>query len=111
MKLEVATLFHSIILSSSPQRYATTKKFGIVIHGIPLRRDLGKAKTWLEAANQGLGKIEGIRWLRRKTLLEEEGKKTSSVVVYVGKETEIEKVRLGGRWFRSVRYEPERGRK
>ncbi|KAF8455425.1 hypothetical protein BDZ91DRAFT_801379 [Kalaharituber pfeilii] len=64
-----------------------------------------------KAANRELGKINGIRWLRKRTILEEEGKKTSSVVVYLGKETEVEKVRLSGRWFRSVRYESERGRK
>ncbi|KAF8451622.1 hypothetical protein BDZ91DRAFT_802642 [Kalaharituber pfeilii] len=91
---------------------ATTKgKSGIVVHGIALRKDLGKVKQWLEAANKELGKIVGIRWLRRRTILEEEGKKTSSVVVYLGKEMDVEKVRLSGRWLRSVRYETERGRK
>ncbi|KAF8438323.1 hypothetical protein BDZ91DRAFT_795596 [Kalaharituber pfeilii] len=91
---------------------ATTRgKAGIVIHGIALRKDLGKVKQWLEAANKELGKIRGIRWLRKRDVLEEEGKKTSSVVIYLGKEMDVEKVRLSGRWHKSVRYESERGRK
>ncbi|KAF8448626.1 hypothetical protein BDZ91DRAFT_803033 [Kalaharituber pfeilii] len=91
---------------------ATTKgKTGIVIHGIALRKDLGKVRQWLEAANKELGKISGIRWLRKRTTLVEEGKKTSSAVVYLEKETDVGRVRLGGRWLRSVRYESERGRK
>ncbi|KAF8461495.1 hypothetical protein BDZ91DRAFT_797953 [Kalaharituber pfeilii] len=84
---------------------------GIVIHGIALRKDLGKVKKWLAAANESLGKIKGIRWLRKRNLLEEAGKTTSSVVVYLEKEVDVEKVRLSGRWHRSARYESERGRK
>ncbi|KAF8454102.1 hypothetical protein BDZ91DRAFT_768025 [Kalaharituber pfeilii] len=61
--------------------------------------------------NSELGKIRGIRWLRKRDVLEEEGKKTSSVVIYLGKEMDVEKVRLSGRWHKSVRYESERGRK
>ncbi|KAF8454865.1 hypothetical protein BDZ91DRAFT_801571 [Kalaharituber pfeilii] len=91
---------------------ATTRlKTGIVVHGIALRKDLGKVRQWLEAANKELGKISGIRWLRKKTTLVEEGKKTSSAVVYLEKETEAGRVRLGRRWLRWDRYESERGRK
>ncbi|KAF8475511.1 hypothetical protein BDZ91DRAFT_788206 [Kalaharituber pfeilii] len=91
---------------------ATTKGgAGIVIHGIALRKDLGKVRQWLEAANKELGKVKGIRWLRKRKLLEEEGKKTSSVVIYLEKEVDVEKVRLSGRWHKSARYESERGRK
>ncbi|KAF8471077.1 hypothetical protein BDZ91DRAFT_717626 [Kalaharituber pfeilii] len=46
-----------------------------------------------------MGSITGIRWLRKKTILLEEGKKTSSVVVYLETPTETGKVRLGGRWL------------
>ncbi|KAF8460756.1 hypothetical protein BDZ91DRAFT_798635 [Kalaharituber pfeilii] len=91
---------------------ATTKRnVGIVVHGIALRKDLGKIKQWLQAANKDLGKITGVRWLRKRTLLEEEGKKTSSVVLYLEKETDVGKVKLSGRWLRTTRYESERGRK
>ncbi|KAF8462815.1 hypothetical protein BDZ91DRAFT_796805 [Kalaharituber pfeilii] len=72
--------------------YSTTKGgAGIVIHGIALRKDLGKVRQWLEAANKELGKVKGIRWLRKRKLLEEEGKKTSSVVIYLEKEVDVEK--------------------
>ncbi|KAF8446574.1 hypothetical protein BDZ91DRAFT_787135 [Kalaharituber pfeilii] len=91
---------------------ATTRGgVGIVIHGIALRKDLGKVKKWLAAANESLGKIKGIRWLRKRNLLEEAGKTTSSVVVYLEKEVDVEKVRLSGRWHRSARYESERRRR
>ncbi|KAF8446685.1 hypothetical protein BDZ91DRAFT_853677 [Kalaharituber pfeilii] len=91
---------------------ATTRGgVGIVIHGIALRKDLGKVKKWLAAANESLGKIKGIRWLRKRNLLEEAGKTTSSVVVYLQKEVDVEKVRLSGRWHRSARHESERRRR
>ncbi|KAF8462607.1 hypothetical protein BDZ91DRAFT_765154 [Kalaharituber pfeilii] len=89
---------------------ATTPVHGIVVHGIALRKDLGKVRKWLEASNK-IGKTVGIRWLRPKTRLVEEGKKTSSVVVYLEEPTEVEKVRLGGRWLRADQYEWDRGRK
>ncbi|KAF8464853.1 hypothetical protein BDZ91DRAFT_763872 [Kalaharituber pfeilii] len=73
-------------------------------------QDLGKVRKWLEASNK-LGKTVGIRWLRRKTILVEEGKKTSSVVVYLEKPIEVGKVRLGGRWLKADQYERDRGRK
>ncbi|KAF8470025.1 hypothetical protein BDZ91DRAFT_719723 [Kalaharituber pfeilii] len=68
-------------------------------------RDLGNVRRWLEASNKDLGKITGIRWLRKKTILAEEGKQTSSVVVYLETPTETGKVRLGGRWLRTSVYE------
>ncbi|KAF8460051.1 hypothetical protein BDZ91DRAFT_785532 [Kalaharituber pfeilii] len=89
---------------------AATPAHGIVIHGTALRKDLGKVRKWLEASNK-LGKTVGIRWLRKKTTLVEEGKKSSSVVLYLEKPTEVEKVRLGGRWMRAGQYEWDRGRK
>ncbi|KAF8459274.1 hypothetical protein BDZ91DRAFT_799924 [Kalaharituber pfeilii] len=55
----------------------------------------------MEAANQDLGRITGIRWLRKKQTLIEEGKKTSSVVVYLEEESGSDRVRLGGRWLRA----------
>ncbi|KAF8434211.1 hypothetical protein BDZ91DRAFT_787341, partial [Kalaharituber pfeilii] len=69
---------------------------------------LGEVKKWLAAANESLGKIKGICWLRKRNLLEEAGKTTSSVVVYLEKEVDVEKVRLSGRWHRSAQYESER---
>ncbi|KAF8457837.1 hypothetical protein BDZ91DRAFT_837669 [Kalaharituber pfeilii] len=72
--------------------------------------DLGKVRKWLEASNK-IGKTVGVRWLRQKARLVEEGKKTSSVVVYLEKSIEVEKVRLGGRWMRVDQYEWDRGRK
>ncbi|KAF8446448.1 hypothetical protein BDZ91DRAFT_803533 [Kalaharituber pfeilii] len=84
---------------------------GIVIYGIVLRKDLGKVKKWLSAANESLGKIQGIRWLRKQNLLEKAGKTTSSVVVYLEKEVDVEKVKLSGQWHRSARYESERRRR
>ncbi|KAF8460012.1 hypothetical protein BDZ91DRAFT_799374 [Kalaharituber pfeilii] len=86
-------------------------KHGIVIHGVALSKDLGKVRRWLETDNQNLGKTTGIRWLRRETLLREEGKKTSSVVVYTQTMKEAGKVRLGGKWLRMEVYEPSRGRR
>ncbi|KAF8468243.1 hypothetical protein BDZ91DRAFT_793111 [Kalaharituber pfeilii] len=90
---------------------ATTSKYGVVIHGIALRKDLGRVRKWLEGGNAELGKTVGIRWLRKKTLLLEEGKKTSSVVVYLEEHTEIDRVRLGGKWLRTSPYEQDRRRK
>ncbi|KAF8457069.1 hypothetical protein BDZ91DRAFT_800818 [Kalaharituber pfeilii] len=58
-----------------------------------------------------LGMIRGVRWLRKKAILEEEGKKTSSVVAYLETETKADKVKLGGRWLRTSVYETDRGRK
>ncbi|KAF8459748.1 hypothetical protein BDZ91DRAFT_741414 [Kalaharituber pfeilii] len=56
-----------------------------------------------------MGKTAGIRWLRNKKTLQEEGKKTSSVVVvYLGEDKEMDRVRLGGRWLRACRYEWDR---
>ncbi|KAF8441942.1 hypothetical protein BDZ91DRAFT_804024 [Kalaharituber pfeilii] len=89
----------------------TTSRQGIVVHGIALRKDLGNVRRWLEASKKDIGKTTGIRWLRKKTILTEEGKVTSSVVVYLEKPTDIGKVRLGGRWLRANVYETERGRK
>ncbi|KAF8469998.1 hypothetical protein BDZ91DRAFT_791989 [Kalaharituber pfeilii] len=88
----------------------TTSKAGIVVHGIALRKDLGKVRRWLEAANKDLGKTTGIRWLRKDTLVNE-GKKTSSAVVYLVKTIEVGRVRLGGRWLPVNQYEWDRGRK
>ncbi|KAF8460093.1 hypothetical protein BDZ91DRAFT_799170 [Kalaharituber pfeilii] len=90
---------------------ATTSKYGVVVHGIALRKDLGRIRRWLEEGNPELGKTIGIRWLRKKTLLLEEGKKTSSVVVYLEGGASAEKVRLGGKWLRISTYEPDRRRK
>ncbi|KAF8452952.1 hypothetical protein BDZ91DRAFT_809209 [Kalaharituber pfeilii] len=106
-------------LPSSPKKPTTKKPAtpdastpvqGIVVHGIALRKDLGKVRKWLESGNK-IGKTVGIRWLRSKTRLVEEGKKTSSVVLYLEKMIEVEKVRLGGRWLRVDQYEWDRGRK
>ncbi|KAF8454879.1 hypothetical protein BDZ91DRAFT_801585 [Kalaharituber pfeilii] len=97
-------------ISTGPQTI-TTSKAGVVVHGISLRKDLGKVRKWLEAGNKTLGKTVGIRWLRRKTELLAEGKKTSSVVVYLEEEKEIDRVRLGGRLLRTTQYEPDRRRK
>ncbi|KAF8460721.1 hypothetical protein BDZ91DRAFT_413086 [Kalaharituber pfeilii] len=72
---------------------------------------LGKVRKWLESGNKRLGKTVGIRWLRRKAELIEEGKKTSSIVVYLEEETEIDRVRLGGKLLRTTQYEPDRRRK
>ncbi|KAF8466877.1 hypothetical protein BDZ91DRAFT_724254 [Kalaharituber pfeilii] len=66
----------------------------------------------MEANNKDLGVLLGIRWLRKETTLIEEGKQTSSVVVvYLERPTEIDKVRLGGRWLKACRYEWDRGRR
>ncbi|KAF8457371.1 hypothetical protein BDZ91DRAFT_786027 [Kalaharituber pfeilii] len=97
--------------SPTTEDATTSGGVGIVIHGIALRKDLGKVKKWLAAANESLGKIKGIRWLRKRNLLEEAGKTTSSVAVYLEKEVDVEKVRLSGRWHRSARYESERRRR
>ncbi|KAF8445140.1 hypothetical protein BDZ91DRAFT_754035 [Kalaharituber pfeilii] len=94
--------------TSCPSRNPATRKTGIVIHRIALRKDLGKGRRWLEEANKDIGKTTRIRWLRRKTLLLEEGKKTSSAVVYLEKEVQIQRVRLGGKWWKAYRYESER---
>ncbi|KAF8458774.1 hypothetical protein BDZ91DRAFT_742604 [Kalaharituber pfeilii] len=90
---------------------ATTSKFGIVEYGIGLRKDLGKVRRWLEEHYKGLGKTVGIRWLRRKATLIEEGKKTSSEVVYLEENIEIERVRLRGKWLRVTQYESDRRRR
>ncbi|KAF8454270.1 hypothetical protein BDZ91DRAFT_786594 [Kalaharituber pfeilii] len=90
---------------------STTTKIGIVVHGIALSKDLGKVRRWLEAANQELGKTTGIRWLRKKDTLVNEGKTTSSAVVYLENHTDVGRVRLGGRWLRVDQYEWDRGRK
>ncbi|KAF8464843.1 hypothetical protein BDZ91DRAFT_795335 [Kalaharituber pfeilii] len=76
-----------------------------------MRKDLGKVRGWLETSNPELGKTTGIRWLRKETTLREEGKKTSSVVVYLETTKEAGKVRLGGKWLRTEIYEPDRGRR
>ncbi|KAF8465644.1 hypothetical protein BDZ91DRAFT_726481 [Kalaharituber pfeilii] len=47
-------------------------------------------------------KITSIRWLRKKDILVGEGKKTSSVVVYLEEELDKDKV---------CQYETERGRR
>ncbi|KAF8462849.1 hypothetical protein BDZ91DRAFT_796877 [Kalaharituber pfeilii] len=49
--------------------------------------------------------------LSRKAELIDEGKKTSSVVVYLEEETDIDRVRLGGKFLRTTQYEPDRRRK
>ncbi|KAF8453396.1 hypothetical protein BDZ91DRAFT_768216 [Kalaharituber pfeilii] len=90
-------------------RDAATSRQGIVIHGIALRKDLGKVRRWLEEDNKDMGKTAGIRWLRNKETLQEEGKKTSSVVLYLEEDIlEMDRVRLGGRWLRACRYEWDR---
>ncbi|KAF8460015.1 hypothetical protein BDZ91DRAFT_799380 [Kalaharituber pfeilii] len=88
----------------------TTSQNGIVIHGIALRKDLARVSRWLEESNPGLGKTRGIRWLRKKATLLEEGKKASSVVLYLETTADVGKVRLGGGWLRAEVYEPSRGR-
>ncbi|KAF8460155.1 hypothetical protein BDZ91DRAFT_726399, partial [Kalaharituber pfeilii] len=85
-------------------------RIGIVVHGVALRRDLGKVQRWLGEDNKDLRKIVGVRWLRRKDLLVGEGKKTSSVVVFLEDQQDVDRVRLGGRWLRASRYEADRGR-
>ncbi|KAF8469493.1 hypothetical protein BDZ91DRAFT_792293 [Kalaharituber pfeilii] len=70
-----------------------------------------KVRKWLESDNKELGETTGIRWLRKKTTLIDEGKKTSSVVLYLKTQREVGKVRLGGRWLRSETYEQDRGKK
>ncbi|KAF8460095.1 hypothetical protein BDZ91DRAFT_766508 [Kalaharituber pfeilii] len=50
-----------------PHTGATTQTYGVVVHAIALRKDLGKVQKWLESGNSRLGKTVGIRWLRRKT--------------------------------------------
>ncbi|KAF8457888.1 hypothetical protein BDZ91DRAFT_852239 [Kalaharituber pfeilii] len=95
---------------SRPQRLQT-KTYGLVIHGVALRKDLDKIRKWLESDNKELGETTGIRWLRKKTTLIDEGKKTSSVVLYLKTQREVGKVRLGGRWLRSETYEQDRGKK
>ncbi|KAF8459262.1 hypothetical protein BDZ91DRAFT_799909 [Kalaharituber pfeilii] len=77
----------------------------------PLRKNLDNVRRWLTADNKDLKKIVGIRWLRKKDILIGEGKKTSSVVVYLEDQQEIDKVRLGGRWLKASQYEAERGRR
>ncbi|KAF8465045.1 hypothetical protein BDZ91DRAFT_795192 [Kalaharituber pfeilii] len=89
----------------------TTTKHGIVVHGIALGKDLGNVRRWLEASNTEIGKTTGISWLRKKTILLEEGKKTSSAVVYLETQKDIGKVKLGGKWLRTSEYEQDRGRK
>ncbi|KAF8448189.1 hypothetical protein BDZ91DRAFT_803217 [Kalaharituber pfeilii] len=89
----------------------TSGQAGIVIHGIILRKELRKVKQWLEATNKELGKIKGIYWLRKRNVLEENSKKTSSVVIYLEREMDVEKVRLSRQWYKSVRYESEREQK
>ncbi|KAF8461607.1 hypothetical protein BDZ91DRAFT_784806 [Kalaharituber pfeilii] len=94
-----------------PNTGATTPTFGVVVHGIALRKDLAKVRKWLESGNDRLGKTVGIRWLTRKAALLEEGKMTSSVVVYLEAATDVDRVRLGGKWLRTTQYEPDRRRK
>ncbi|KAF8475106.1 hypothetical protein BDZ91DRAFT_789355 [Kalaharituber pfeilii] len=87
---------------------------GLIILAIELTISdvyLGKVRKWLESGNDRLGKTVGIRWLRRKTALLEEGKMTSSVVVYLEAATGVDRVRLGGKWLRTTQYEPDRRRK
>ncbi|KAF8471099.1 hypothetical protein BDZ91DRAFT_791303 [Kalaharituber pfeilii] len=74
-------------------------------------RPIRKVRKWLESGNDRLGKTVGIRWLRRKTALLEEGKMTSSVVVYLEAATGVDRVRLGGKWLRTTQYEPDKRRK
>ncbi|KAF8461747.1 hypothetical protein BDZ91DRAFT_797815 [Kalaharituber pfeilii] len=90
---------------------ANTNPSGIVVHGVALRKDLSKVRKWLEADIKVLGKTVGIRWLKKKTMLVDEGKKTRSVVVYLENTFEGGRVRLGGRWLRTDQYERDRGRK
>ncbi|KAF8457839.1 hypothetical protein BDZ91DRAFT_785927 [Kalaharituber pfeilii] len=81
---------------------------GIVVHGVALRKDSGNVRRWLKEDNKDLKKVVGIRWLRKK---DTEGKKTSSVVVYLEDPQDIDRVRLGGRWLKASQYEAERGRR
>ncbi|KAF8470005.1 hypothetical protein BDZ91DRAFT_792006 [Kalaharituber pfeilii] len=87
----------------------TTSKHSVVIHGIALRKDLGNVRRWLEASNKDIGKIVGIRWLRRKLILVEEGK-TSPVVVYLETQREIAKVTLGGKVVADERVRAGQGK-
>ncbi|KAF8474097.1 hypothetical protein BDZ91DRAFT_789687 [Kalaharituber pfeilii] len=95
----------------SPTTPDVSTKSGIVVHGIALRKNLDNVRRWLTADNKDLKKIVGIRWLRKKDTLIGEGKKTSSVVVYLEDQQDIDKVRLGGRWLKASQYEAERGRR
>ncbi|KAF8465028.1 hypothetical protein BDZ91DRAFT_820932 [Kalaharituber pfeilii] len=86
---------------TSPTNPVVPTKTGILVHGVAVRKDLGNARRWLSADNKDLKKIVGIRWLRKKDLLIGEGKKTSSIVVYLKDHQNIDKVRLGGRWLKA----------
>ncbi|KAF8469945.1 hypothetical protein BDZ91DRAFT_761289 [Kalaharituber pfeilii] len=76
-----------------------------------LRKDLGNVWRWMEADNKDIKRITGIRWLIKKTTLREEGKKTSSLVVYLEDTVQADWVRLGGKWLRACKYEWDRGRR
>ncbi|KAF8454880.1 hypothetical protein BDZ91DRAFT_852897 [Kalaharituber pfeilii] len=94
-----------------PTPQTTKAKIGLVIHGVALRRELGNVRRWLSEDNKDMPKITGIRWLRKKDILVGEGKKTSSVVVYLEEEIGKDTVRLGGKWLKASQYESERGRR
>ncbi|KAF8454254.1 hypothetical protein BDZ91DRAFT_853038 [Kalaharituber pfeilii] len=79
--------------------------------GIALRKDLNNVQKWLEASNKDLGKIAGIRWLSKETILTGEGKTASSVVVYLEGQVRLDKVRLEGKWLKTSQYDWDRGRK
>ncbi|KAF8436421.1 hypothetical protein BDZ91DRAFT_804463 [Kalaharituber pfeilii] len=65
----------------------------------------------LEAMNKEVEKMRRIQWLRKRNVPKEEGKKTSSVVIYLVREMDVKKVKLSGWWYKSVQYELERGQK
>ncbi|KAF8462827.1 hypothetical protein BDZ91DRAFT_733230 [Kalaharituber pfeilii] len=66
----------------------------IVAHGIAVTKKLGKVRDWMETAttsavttaNPWMGKIVAARWLVKKE--RREGKKASSVVIYLEGEVE-----------------------
>ncbi|KAF8475093.1 hypothetical protein BDZ91DRAFT_789324 [Kalaharituber pfeilii] len=83
----------------------------VVVHGIAVTKKLGKVREWMEKANPWMGKIVAARWLVRKE--RREGKKTSSIVIYLEGEVESDsqtpaKVRLSGKWYHSCLYDWDR---
>ncbi|KAF8469936.1 hypothetical protein BDZ91DRAFT_791871 [Kalaharituber pfeilii] len=60
----------------------------IVVHGIAVTKKLGKVRDWMENASPWMGKIVAARWLVKKE--RREGKKASSVVIYLEGEVELD---------------------
>ncbi|KAF8459155.1 hypothetical protein BDZ91DRAFT_799969 [Kalaharituber pfeilii] len=103
---------------TSPPKARTSQKErlpqsgrAVVVHGIAVTKKLGKVREWMEKANPWMGKIVAARWLVRKE--RREGKKTSSIVIYLEGEVESDsqtpaKVRLSGKWYHSCLYDWDR---